>query len=477
MLILKKYFYSSLFIIFLIGLAGYIYVGFSTLMWADDYCFMSVYKDGGFFRSLIHTYTSAIVIAGNRFAAMIVVSLFGYVGAKLVPIFPLLTILGLFLSLTFLIKHITWYFIKRRERLASTLVAGLLTNILIYIAPSHFQNFYWYSGIITYTTPLVIFIFLAGIFFLSLEIDNQRQRVGLSILMFFVAVFCAGFSETAAVAFFVGMIILTAYLMLIARREKFSLWKMTPVLGLIVGMVLLIISPSGRLRSTSTGSVDLNQWQNGLWMMTTTLKFGADFIRYALSGYVLPIFITVLSCASFGYLLKGVQNNPVRLSWNIAKTNIYLALSTYLIVAASIAPSVFAFSGYPNLRSRLIGTFFLLCGIALISFYNGYNFHLRAQSIEIISLAVLALASVYVLRASWVEQDYRVELQTRRELWIQRDKMAKELIQSGKKYVTMPAIDSLGEGIDTLGDFNHVCFRKYYGFINVKTTNDWPSSP
>ncbi len=462
----KKIIFSGLLVVFLLSLSGYSYVGFSSLMMADDYCFLSVLGEDGFLKSQIDTYTNIVVIAGNRYAATVTISILGYFGEKLITIFPLIMISSLFFSFTFVIYQIYQYFLDRKEILLSAVMAAFLTNILLYIAPSHFQNIYWYSGVITYTTPLVVFVFLIGVFFYSLRV--ARKPAWIFVLMVVLAFLSAGYSETAAVAFFACVSLLFAFLILFEKREKFHSWKFTPIIGITIGLVLLIISPAGRTRASSTNSVDITQFENGLWILTTSFRFGFDIIKYKLSGFILPMIVSMIGFASFGYLARGKQEIAPRFAWKQILTNIYIILTTYFIVAASVSPSVFAFSTFPNLRSRMVGTFFLLVGVGLIAFYSGYHFPPRSKIIRAGSLAALICISVYVLRASWIEQSYKTELQNRRDQWIIRNELVEQSVLANEKQVTVFGIDS----IETVEDFNPVCFRKYYGPIHVEEINE-----
>lgn len=257
-------------------------------------------------------------------------------------------------------------------------------------------------------------------------------------------------------------------LMVVTRSEKCELWKFIPILGITLGMVLLIISPSGRSRASSTHSVDLKQIESSLWIFTTSLRFGADFIKYTLSGYIMPVLVSVLSFVAFGYLFREDRVSTPKFTRKKLMINLFLFLSTYFIVAASISPSVFAFSTYPNVRSRMVGTFFLLAGIALIALYNGYHFPVRSQLIEMGVLVGLVFVSVYVLRASWIEQNYKAELQTRRDQWIVRNEFTENAVLSGKEQITVFGIDS----IETIEDLNPVCYRKFYGLVHVEVVNN-----
>ncbi|PKO06064.1 MAG: hypothetical protein CVU41_08095 [Chloroflexi bacterium HGW-Chloroflexi-3] len=450
-------------LVFLLGgIAIYIFVGFSSLMMADDYCYFSLINNQTFINAQVETYTNAIVIAGNRFSATFFSLLASLLGPKFIQYSPMITILSLFFSLYFLFFQLLFQFMKYKDRILSAVISATFVGIILYIAPSRFQNIYWFSGVIAYTTPIITYSLLIGYWFFILRI--KKPRLWQFIFLFLLSLLSAGFSETSSVTFFVNF----SFLLLLGffkNNIKFNDLKFYfPIIGLIIGMILLIISPSALLRNNGSDSMVASNITNPIPLITTSIVFGFDFVLDQIKSFTLPIMIIIIGMFSIGGFIN-IQNLQISIKKFLIFST-FIIVSTYLTISASMAPQLFAFGAYPNVRSQIIPTFFLLIGISVFSLSFGAIFISRHQKIKFLLIIPILLVTIYLLRASYSELTYKNELQVRKKIWEERNAYILQQVEQEKFEITVKGVDS----IESIMDFNPVCFRDYYkiDIISVK---------
>ena len=229
-----------------------------------------------------------------------------------------------------------------------------------------------------------------------------------------------------------------------------------PILGLFIGMVLLIISPSATLRNSGSDSMVTSNITNPIDLFITSIVFGFDFILSQIKSYTLPFTIIIIGMFSIGgflnyqHLQKSIKNFFIY--------SIFIFVSTYLTISASMAPQLFAFGAYPNVRSQLIPAFFLLLGISVFCLGFGAFFISRYQKIKSLLIIPLLLVTIYLLRASYSELPYKNELQVRKKAWEERNGYILQQVDQGRGEIIVKGVDS----IETIMDFNPVCFSDYY---------------
>lgn len=125
-----------------------------------------------------------------------------------------------------------------------------------------------------------------------------------------------------------------------------------------------------------------------------------------------------------------------------------------------MAPQLFAFGAYPNVRSQFIPTFFLLLGISVFCLGFGAFFISRYQKIKSLLIIPILFVTIYLLRASYSELPYKNELDVRKKAWEERNTYILQQVEQGRGELIVKGVDS----IETIMDFNPVCFRDYYQF-------------
>ncbi|NPV86597.1 MAG: hypothetical protein HPY45_11395 [Anaerolineae bacterium] len=456
----KKIVFAFTLLLFTLSLVCFGFVSLHTLMMADDYCYFGFLSRQNFFAAQLQSYTSATIYAGNRFAASLVSGLAGKIGNPVIPLFPIFTYLCLLTSFFFLFNQWSRSRGQNPNATHSALSSAVFFFFLLYLSPAHFQNRYWFSGIIAYTLPLAVFCTLLAL--LLAPAQKHRRSIARSAGIFTLSLLSAGFSETSAAAFLACLSLILLY-MLIRCRKQISLDLLLAYVGMIIGTALMILSPSAYIRVDNLQPTGIEQTTQPLKLITRSLIFSFDFIYYTISGYILPLSIFTLTSAALGYVQSQGQTQPLSTSklifWGLSTI-----FSTFIIIAASMAPTIYAFSAYPNPRSQLICLFFLLAGIAVLMNLCGTYLTNHTRRIQPVALLLVLISGVYALRGGILELPYRYELQQRQQIWMERDAQIRNQINAGQTTVSARGIDR----IETISDFNPPCFEQYYQINKIQ---------
>lgn len=428
-------------------------------MMADDYCYFGLIRTVSPLLDVIKkSYTESVVIAGNRYSSTVLSILFGYLGAQAVRIMPAFLIFSLMSSVYLLVGDLIQGTIRRRRSIEVAIVGGLFTGILLYTAPSHFQNIYWFSGVVAYSIPIVSYCLLMYITLKNTLSYKNGLINSIGILLF--AVVTAGFSETSVAVFFTLTLLLYAT-GLASRKIDYRRFSFpAAIAGLAIGTVLLVISPSAISRNSGMNGLLGNKYDSLLEILARSFQFGFDFIIYQIKGTFLPLAVLFI-----GMLIIGSLIMPSRIKIKQLVYGSLLIFSiVYLAVSASMAPQIFAFGAYPNERSQLIPLFILLSGITCTGLLTGRYLSHHLHRYQSLALLVLFLVCVYVFRTGLLETNYRSELVTRRQQWVERNTQVLKSTSLGQHDLIVSGIDSIG----TISDFNPVCFRAYYQLNSVE---------
>jgi hypothetical protein len=446
----------------LVGIGFYIITGFSTLMMADDYCYFSLTKNSNFFSALIDSYTSAIVIAGNRFSATFFSILVPYVGINFIKFMPFLTVVSLIISISLLVQIILRFFALEPSLTVNLIISLLFAGILFYIVPSQFQNVYWFSGVIAYTTPL-FFYTLTLVFYFSM-LQKDRYPIWMMIFLILFSFITSGFSETSAVTFLVHILLIILFL-ISTKSVKVNNPKIyLPIIGLTVGIVLLVISPSAIMRNSGGSGIGFGI-NEPIKLLSTSFSFGFDFIIDQFRSYTLPLIILVIGMICVGGLIE-IPKNTTAIK-KIAFSIVFTILSTYIVISASMSPQIFAFGAYPNHRSQIIPLFFLLLGFSFIGIIIGILLYKKINVSKVFLVLPLILISLYMVRAGYSSYSFKNELSGRSLLWDERNSFIMSQVEKGIVDVSIMGVDR----IESIMDFNPVCLREFYQIRNIEILN------
>jgi hypothetical protein len=191
---------------------------------------------------------------------------------------------------------------------------------LLYFAlcfsPQRFQILYWRSGV-HYSFTIILGLYILALITTQMVRDHASRR--LNYLVAPLAFFAGGLSETGAVYLFTGMILLLAVAWLGKRNHQAWADKSLPsilvaVVGLLIAMITLIVSPSNdRYQSMGVRSTNL------MLVPFLSFKYSFAFILDSLKSLPLPHLIFIVFFVALSVLQELFL--PFKDSVNFQKKN------------------------------------------------------------------------------------------------------------------------------------------------------------
>ena len=422
------------------GLLLFISLSYFNRHWADDWCYNADFRNKGFMETL-RGYAYDTTYTPSRYSVTVLAGLlqaFDTVGTQwMTP----LTILFWVAGLLWLFWNVARLAGLQPAPLLIGFFAALIVYFSIYLTPHLYQSLYWRTGLLTYTTPLVLttwaFVLITRQGLLSQPSNWEIALAGLLSLL-------AGGCSEAAVTVLVSSLTLYVGATLVYRRQPWAQkTRWIAVVALFFGLVamgLLIFSPTTQMRRSRYGDP------------TPLLELPRFIFNYTYAFFVLAVkdyqhlliaFISVL--AGYAYPITGERS---------FRFNRYLLLGalivviTVLLVAASLTPSIYVEKGLPAPRTMIIPSFLAVLGFALGGWVAGSAFHEMFKpngmqtTATVMFLLLLAFPAYTVVKASsW----FPVYAQ-RTQAWDLREAVIETALQNNSPRVTVEAIDGLPVG-------------------------------
>jgi hypothetical protein len=472
---------------FAVPLVVFAYTGTTARLWADDYCYDAVLRADGFWKAqeTFYRFTS------DRYSVIPLVGIGDALWEGAVRAWPAAVIALALLGAERLLAAVARVYSTPRSVGSGLgaqpaviqpglgvrlLLCGMALFFILWQAPNLFQILYWRTGMLTYFMPLALLLFLAA--HILRRGPASRFDWGGAVVAFVLAFIAGGFSETTAAmqAGAVGMGLLAA-LLVVVRMNRVD-W--TPalqrtaaaVLGTLLAMVALYVSPSNQLRL-----VHMPEPAGLSTLIGLSFRFGWDFIADTFSSQPLPTLVSLaapfaLGMAWFGRAPRGFS----AISTALAGAGALLA--AYLLIVCSVAPSVYVEVAYPEPRALIAARFAMTAGLATAGWLGARWLHqvfsqaARAQvGLALVGLVLLAAAALYPLRAArtlaFVDLPF---YQARAAAWDARDLAIHQRIQQGERSIEIRALDSIAglmEIHEDPGRFPNNCFAGAYGLDAV----------
>ena len=463
-----------------IGLAYFIYLGYFTRFWQDDWCYNADFQRLGLIGTL-KGYNYITTYASNRFSLTLFSGFLYYLGVVGVQILPGIVIAGLLGTNYWFLINMMKIFNRQYSKIFVLIIAMSIVFFTIYLAPDRFQSFYWRSAILPYTFPLIFFILLAAI--ITSRIVNPSKKLKWLIPVIVIISFLgSGFSEAGGAFFFTGL----AILLLLIYWQKALFTKnilkeliSSIVLGLLSSLsalVLMLLSPANTLRQIS-----YSEPSSFIETITLSIKFGIIFIIDSLKSYPLPHLIFFILIFSASFLVYKQNNHRAESFISMAKKQLFiLVISTSLTIALH-APSAYIEGNPPADRTLIISRWIVLLGLSAIAWVIAEYLAtlLKSNVFNTVMLIFLVLSNLYLLRAIYQTFDYH---QSRFEkiatVWDERDESIRSQKEDGVEIIHVKAIDSqfLGGGVlEWYPEPNWVnlCAADYYQVKEIRATLDW----
>ncbi len=452
-------------VVFGLSLLPFIYTGTFSRYQADDYCFSSALIRNGYIGAIQENYTGW----SNRFSTVMAIGLIDplkVIGMQLLPGVLIIGMLGgLYLLVVELKKRLSWSI----GRVEMFILAAMITFFTVYAAPDQFQSFYWRSGSITYTLPVVILPFLLTFIIRS---DLQKMRSGTLFLsgvsIFLIALINGGFSETTA-AFQAAIFFLFLILIYLKspqqQRKQRILLVLCALGGIVAAMIIMILSPGNAVRMET-----MPDTPGFFRLIYLSFRFAAGFVVNTIETVPLPVGISFIFAFTLVLLSNWKEIQPRNWHWLFWA----IPLSAFLLVAAICAPSAYAESAYAEARAFLPARWILtFAGIAwsylMGMVYQNWRYRnpkFQIKRMQSLVAFVIVMLCFYPMRGALVTLGNIPETRARAQAWDTRAAAIEQEKAAGKQELEVQALDSYGR-IRELSDnpklWVNKCAAVYYG--------------
>lgn len=395
-------------LVFIIALASYIYVGFFTRYWYDDFCTAGILQQRGFIDSQIYWYTNW----SGRFSFHIIVNIAELIGPKIVTILPLLVISAWCISATWTIHQLFLTFRLPFALIGSFVLALAVVFSTLGSTPDIVQSLYWQTGMLTYLAPLVLLTVWTGLLVFVSRIQSKLLVFILFLLIGFTLCFIAGgLSETYGILQLGILIILfiTGFFCFCNSIRKFSLaFISASLLGAVLAFSIVFFAPGNEGRQAvlpkSPSKVSVVKSS-----ILYTLNFAERHSRrsrgIALLSFLFPAWLVLMF---YGEISDGRVNSKITdIKMKSALKIIGLCIIVgFCLIFICFIPAFYALSETLPLRAQILPkfilvTFMMFVGFLLmLSFLNSYADYLRLKFWTLIGTSIALTLLLFVPLAS-----------------------------------------------------------------------------
>lgn len=459
--------------LFLSGLALFAYLGYYNRYWADDWCYNADLERLGFWGTM-KGYTYVTTYASNRFSLTLFSGLLNFGGVIGVQAMTGVFILFWMWGMYRLLSHVNAWTDLRFPKTTPLLVTAIIVFYSIHLAPHLYQSLYWRSGLLPYTAPLVFGVWA---FALILSPAVQEARVFPHATLTGILAFLGGGFSEAGNAVLTAALTMYVIACLVFRRREWAgttlPFAVVALLASVSAMAVLIASPTTDYR------LGLYEAAPGL-MEFPRLLFYHTYEFLALNMLELALTHTII----FGtLLLVGALSASLTPKRPQAGTSFLavsaIAVSTFALVAASFAPSVYIESSLPALRARVIAQFLFILGYGVVAFLAGLYIrqHVHWRRLDLLLTIVLFLLYAHGAYSVALEAGKIPLYAERAAVWDERDLQIRQSKEQGILEIHVRGID--GSPVGGIRDFMDArgpgywvnnCAVRYYGVEAIYAT-------
>lgn len=333
---------------------------------SDDYCYAYYVRTLGLWNAESQMWNGL----STRFTTDVSMYVLGMLGSDVPRLLPVIWIVlfvtGVVLALEQFFRFIGW-------PPSGLVLAGsaLLTVVTVIQGfPNISQSFYWMTGSMDYTGPLVASSFALALTLKSLTLSNPLRGFTPFLLMIVGIItggVVVGFNEPMA-CIGVTFLVIAVTMAYVSNRRRAAKMNLALILGeligAIVGLVAMVLGAGAHARQASHGPPAPLPWvfRAAAWdvlgfVRTSMLTDGASYL------------LLVLFFAFLGWHLGRSQsaNNPLRTQ--VLKVAVFVALPlTILLLLASFVPSRYAIYSLPPQRVLSMQVGILAFGLSLWAF-------------------------------------------------------------------------------------------------------------
>lgn len=358
----------------------------------------------------------------------------------------------------------------------SVLLGGFLIYATLDGTPDIYQSLYWQTGAITYAVPLILFTFFGG-WIISKSIHNTGKKNGISPLLFsgITAFIAGGFSETyVAMQTTALAIALLALLFSPARKRKlYPSLLIAGLAGSIVAMIAILLAPGNTVRqSLMPTSPDILSLIG--WSMRHALAFAAKSAISTPTTFAITVAIPAVLAITVPWndaLSASIGNRDFQ---SLIRFTVGIPIVTYLLIVASVTPSVYATSAYPAERSLITAQYILTTGLAAFGFLIGSLLRSKVPSLtrstNVLKALGIVLLGIGVLISTQRATMIIPSARSFAEQWDQRDEELRIAHEQGQVEIRVPSLPHMG-GLAEIGqdpeEWINRCVAVSYGLERV----------
>jgi len=457
----------------MIPLGVHAYLGWFSRYIADDFCTLGTLRKLGFFGSQVNWYENW----SGRFTFTFIVNLTQLVGPKLTPILPALALALWLLAASFLILR--WQ--RWLQMSCSIILAFALSGLVIFAtlegSPNVYQSLYWQTGMLTYTLPLILLTAYLGWLLLFADGVPDKNRHSWEIPASGAAAFVfGGFSETyvsVQTALLIALFILSTIMLRGKKRRQVNAFLGAGIVGSLLAMLVIVIAPGNLIRrSLMPPSPDpIELIKKSLFDV-----YIFSVISFRRQPYIVALSIILPALVGFLTYQGSSRNKPLRMGdwarWLCPL--VVIPVLTAGLILASIMPSEYAISSYPDDRVLIMPAYFLFLGMTLW----GLSLGSRLRSLFVIKrewilsaaslafgLSVCALLVFGFVSARTLTDQAPIASQYA-QAWEKRDRTLKDIAEDQNEPIAVPSLRHMGFLAEIGYDPNewiNLCVAQAYG--------------
>lgn len=450
-----------------IALVLYGYLGTFSRYGSDDYCLSAFFVQANVLSAFIERYSIASSRYTNILFIGLVDKLFGWYNVAILPALMLiLFVFGLYLFLKEIVEmlRLGW------SRWMIFLLSLLVVFFSITQSPDLYETLYWRAGMTSHLAPIVFIPFLGAFLLKQIRKTNERfPSVWMQTAAFIIPLVIGGFSEppTALMITVLGLAIVSAWWWAEPRsRRSILIILVWSLLGAMTALIVMAIAPANSIRM-QTPPPPFPE------LISKTITYPSFFIVDTWRTLPTPTLVSVALSTLLFYAKYADPSQP--LSKEVRNRLIILMLLvlafTYLLIAASFAPSVYGQS-YPVPRARFAARVLMTAALMAEGALLGtLAAQARFQSVYLRNFALFAfmLLALYPLRTASRPLAEVPLYQQRAAAWDLRDAEIRRLKTEGTQDVVVGFLSD--EETQDLGDYTEYrlnrCAATLYGVRSI----------
>jgi hypothetical protein len=433
-------------------LSAWGYIGSFTRYWFDDFSYTATLHKIGFLSSQAYWYQHWT----GRYTFILTNTALEYLGPWTAPLMPSVLLLA-----WLPVGAWTFYEILVLLRLPYPLISAcLLSELVIYAtlnsAPDIVASFYWQTGLLVYSAPLVFLTLHVGLHVYGVR-KARRLGIGspLVIASALLALVAGGFSEVYGAVQIVGLSLLILFCWRYASgqvKRTLLLIAGAGLVGSLISFGVLALAPGHELRQGY-----FPPHPHLVQLIKSSFSYPLTFIERHVRRSRGTAFLSMIFPMWLAFMLSLRTSDRLSLlltpSANRKKLLQLLVLSplaVYIVLAASFAPGYYALSdalpGRAQIISKCILIVFTVCWIfvASLALLEGVKDSAKVRNALLVtsSLAVFVLMIASPLASARHTFGLRFKASDYATRWENLDLQIRLSRNQGAKDLTLPRINA-----------------------------------